>query len=172
MREAVGAASKADIFRWQNKLANDKREVIQAVSTRNQVEIALNALRRRPLEESFTIADSGLPGFGGGAGEGAVNGYIRDPWSFGELREFMVREGKAASPELKQLDRSIEAQQRGLLSTKLAHALPTLAFSFGLDHYLATGGKDSPDLSGLPPSMSGLFGAADDTNWTAAFSLS
>ncbi len=172
VREAIGAASKADIYRWEAKLANDKGAVIKAVSGRNQTEIALNALRRRPQEEPVEIMDAGLPGFDPSGGQSAITGHVKDPWSFRELREFMVQEGLVAAPELKQLDRAIEAQERALLSARLSNVVPTLAFSFSLDHYLATGGKDAPDLSGLPQGMSGLFGSQDDTSWTAAFSLS
>lgn len=170
VRLTAGATGKADIYRWQNKLANDKLAVIKAVAARNQAEIALNALRRRPLEQPFSLAASGNPMSCNCAGGGALRRYVDNPWSFAEMREFMVLQGLKHSPELKQLQRSLEAQRRALLSAKLAYAVPTLGFSFGLDQRLTYSGE-APDLSGLQK-MGLPISASDDTSWTVGLALS
>ncbi len=168
VRQAVGASGLADVYRWEIQLANHKKAVISAVASRNQAEIALNALRRRPLEESFSLA--GLVDLFGSRKAGGLGGTIKNPWSFSMMREFMVREGLKRAPELARMDRAIDAQRRALLSAKLAHVVPTLSFSFGLDHLLATGGA-TPDLSALGP-LAGAFPEADDTSWSAGLLLS
>jgi outer membrane protein TolC len=147
-----------------SRLANDKRAVITAVATRNQAEIALNALRQRPLEEPFTLDESDILGVARGEPSKLLAPYAGDPWAFASMREFMVQEAMKDAPELKRLDNNIEAQKRQLLSTRLDFGLPTLSLSFGLDHFLATSGETA-DASQLPPPFDQLFTTPDRTAW-------
>lgn len=168
VRQSVGSSSMADVHRWETRLANDKRAVINAIAARNQAEIALNALRRRPLEQPFRVPDDALRGKHGWGPGKRIQRYIGNPWDFAVMRRFMVREGLRESPELARLDHSIAAQKRALLSSKLDFFVPSLAFQFNLDHRL----HGSPEAQGLSIPGVGSFPRADETSWTAAFALS
>jgi outer membrane protein TolC len=171
VRQAVGASTAADVYRWEAQLAADKRSVIRAVADRNKAEIALNELRQRPLEEPFTLAEAETPGDSGLQPGQLIAPYARDPWAFASMREFMVQEAMRDSPELKQLDRNIDAQKRFLLSTRLDFGLPTLSLQFGLDHFLATSGEPL-DTSGLPPPFDQMFTQPDKTAWSVGLAAS
>lgn len=81
----------------------------------------------------------------------------------------MVRQALRQAPELAQLDQRIAAQKRLLLSAKLSFVVPTVGFGFSLEHLLAKGGGEPVDPASLGQ-FGALLSAADDTNWTAAFS--
>ncbi|NIX01110.1 MAG: TolC family protein, partial [Phycisphaerae bacterium] len=60
VREAVGSAGPAEVYRWESEIASNRRAVIEANSLRNVAEIQLNRLLHRPAEESFSTREIDL----------------------------------------------------------------------------------------------------------------
>jgi outer membrane protein len=168
VRQSIGTTGLADVYRWEAQLAADKRAVINAIAARNQAEIALNRLRSRPQEEPLQTVEGDLLDYKNQRTGKRLNGYIKNPWTFSTMREFMVREGLKGAPELAQLDRAIAAQERALLSAKLDYFMPTLGFSFGLDHrFWASGETQAIPLGGQTLDL-----AQPETTWSATLALS
>jgi outer membrane protein len=101
-------------------------------------------------------------------GTPSVRDYIGNPYSFRLFRAFMVEEGLAASPELREIDAAIDAQQRVLASARNAYWAPTLALFGDLGYRLAQGGAGSEPGAGLPPGTP----VRDDLDWSVGVSLS
>ena len=161
-REAVGAASRAEVFRWQSRIATDRSIVIGATVQRNLAEIELNRIRNRPLEESFrTITDISGSEFRQPVLD--LIPYINDLDSFDIFRSFMVQEGLRDAPELQAIDSAIEAQLRVLTNKRRNFWLPDVAFQADLSHLFVRGGAGTDGGGSGPISFS-----SPDTTWSFA----
>jgi len=172
-RLAVGFASRAEVYRWEAQIANDRKAVIEASANRNLTEIELNRILNRPLEESFITADPTLNSKSVLAAQKGLFAHLNNPWSFKVFRRFLVKRGVAASPEIKAIDAAIDAQKRLVKSTKRAYYAPTLGLQASLTHIIGRAGASSSGLDfGLPPGMGPSIQVPNDTNWQVGVSLS
>jgi outer membrane protein TolC len=84
-----------------------------------------------------------------------------------------VEEAMRNSPELRQLDRAIQAQERVLLASERAFYVPTFSF-FGEVSYLVGFGEGTESGFEAPPDLPFAlsFPEADDLNWTLGVAIS
>lgn len=167
VREAVGYSGRAEVFRWEREIANNRQGVIAANSSRNLAEIQLNRLLHRPAEESFTTEEKTLETPEGFLGEDRLFKYMENQWYFRTLRGFFVEEGIRNSPEVKQIDANIAAQKRVIANATRSFFLPDLAAFADLSHRFWKDGIGS-EISGSIPG----FTIPEDTDWTIGLSLS
>jgi outer membrane protein TolC len=160
VRRAVGSASPGEVFRWENQIANNRQAVINANALRNLVEIELNRLLDRPLEESFATAETDLADPQLLTNQSRLAPYLANQWSFKVFRGFMAQEALDASPELRALDALAAAQRRALTAADREFYIPKLALQASLDDVLSSGGSGT------------LFPGFEDTRWTLGFALS
>ncbi len=157
LRRSIGTASAGEVYRWENQIANNRQAVINANTVRNLVEIELNRLLDRPLEERFATAEADLDDPQLLTSEERLVPYIDDLRSFRVFRSFMAQEAVDASPEVKALDALAAAQRRALQSADRSFYLPGLALQSSVEGILSTGGAGSDFQGGL---------ASGDVRWT------
>lgn len=168
-REAVGASGKSDVYRWESEAATSRRNVIDADA---QVQVALMAVNRiinRPLEEQFATQEVALDDPALITGEQRLFKYFANARTFSVFRDFMVREGFAASPEMKQLDAAIAAQDRASTSVARSMWLPELGLQASLKNVYARSGAGS---QGLPSTLPLTIPTAPDLTWNVGIQLS
>ena len=105
LRLEVGVANASELYRWQVTLAENQGSVVDARAFVGQTKIELNRVLNRPSERPIAPID--LPVDDAGrtlAPEDPIGKYMKDPWSFEQLRSFMVREGLRNSPEARQIE--------------------------------------------------------------------
>ncbi len=162
LREGVGSASRADVYRWQGEVANSRRDLISAES---QVRVALLDLKRilnRPLDkpvaqQPVTLGDPALL-----AQDSTVLTWFDDPARFAMLSQFLVSEALRISPEVAQVDAAIAAQERQRTAAGRAFWLPTFSLQGGFSNVFDRGGAGSS----TPVFPSGLtFPSAPDLSW-------
>jgi outer membrane protein TolC len=160
VRQAVGVAGPAEVYRWEAEIAASRKAVIAANSLRNLAEIELNRILDRPSEESFTTQEVGLDDPALRISYERLFSYINNPWSFDNVRDFLVEEGLEASPELAQMDALIAAAERVKSSASRAYWSPTLALQGDVSNLFWEdgAGADFPTT-------------ADDTNWSIGVNL-
>jgi len=127
IRQDIGTAGPAEVYRWEAQIASDRQNVISANSQRNLAEIQLNRLLHRPLEENFVLIDIDLSQPHKIMNNLQLTRYMGSQKLFGLLRSYLVEVGLQNSPEISQLNRAIEAQQRALKSSKRSLYTPTIA---------------------------------------------
>lgn len=149
-RRRIGVARASEVIRWENQIAINRRSVIEAGAMRNVAEIALNRLLQRPLEEPFETAEVDLDDPALLANAATVEAYIDNPFAFAIFRDFMAAEALARSPELRQLDAAIAAQERAVLAARRAFWAPTVAAGGDLTAVQTAGGLESVDARDLP----------------------
>ncbi|HET6837501.1 MAG TPA: TolC family protein [Gemmatimonadales bacterium] len=162
LREGVGSASRADIYRWQGEVATARKDLIAAES---QVRLALLELKRllnRPLAaplapRAVTLGDAALL-----SQDSTVLAWLDDPARFSILTEFLVAEALRISPELAQAEASIAAQRRQHTAAGRAFWLPQFSLQGGISNVFGRGGAGS----GVPvvPAPSS-FPIAPDLTW-------
>ena len=172
VREFVGIAGPAELYRWEAEISAARNSVISANSQRNLAEMELNRILHRPLEEPFTTAEAELDDESELIGDVRLFKYIDNRRHFSILRDFYVQQGINASPEIAQIDAAIEAQNRWLKSTWRSYFAPTMALSAELSRlwWEDGAGTESPDIGALMgenPSPK-----ADNNNWNVGLSLS
>ncbi|MBD3257503.1 hypothetical protein GF377_03645 [candidate division GN15 bacterium] len=163
VRQTIGTADQSEVLRWESQIATNRKSVIDANAQRNVAEIQLNRLLRRPMEESFSVAEPSLEDTDLLSADGRVFEYMSNPQSFRLLREFLEQEAVDRSPELAQLDRVIAARRRALTSNRLRYFLPDFSLQGEVVNIF--------DKSGAGSSSSGVgFGIEppDDVNWTVS----
>jgi outer membrane protein TolC len=169
VRVAVGYSSRADLYRWETLIAQNRIDVIKAISARNQAEIQLNRLLHRPEEESFATQEMDLNDPALTSIHGRLDPYVDNPWDFKIFRNFMVQEALANAPELKALDAVIAVQERFLASSKRAFWLPEFALQADVTQELADGGTGA---RGSVSNRSLPFELPDRTDWSIGLSAS
>jgi outer membrane protein len=162
LREGVGSASRADIYRWQGEVANARRDLISAETQVRVAALELKRILNRPLDRSLaqrpvTLGDPALL-----AEDSTMLAWFDDPQRFSRLTEFLVEEALRLSPELERVDASIAAQRRQRTAAGRAFWLPTFSLQGGYTSVFQRGGAGA-DTPALPPSLS--FPVAPDQSW-------
>jgi outer membrane protein len=143
LRERTGAASLADVYRWESELATSRKNVIDADARVQVAGLQLNQVLNRPLEEPFQLEDTRIDDPTLITSEPRLLDYFGNVETFALFRDFMVTEGRAASPELRAVDASLAAQRRIGSAASRAFWLPTLSLQGGLTSTLSRGGAGS-----------------------------
>lgn len=156
VREALGMSGTAEVLRWQGRLSSNRSSVISSNATRNQAELQLNRILNRALEESFLTEEVEIGETGLLIAHARFFGAMKNPWTFKLMRTFMEEEGINSTPELKQLDAAIAAQNRLYISSGRQFWLPTLALHGEVENLLGESGAgtSSPLAGVLPPGVS------------------
>jgi outer membrane protein TolC len=169
VREVVGSAEPAEVYRWESEIASNRKIVLEAKAQRSLAEIELNRLMHRPLEEQIKTMEVGLEDPTFVTSEERLLKYYRNPRAFQIFRAFLVEEALKVSPELAILDAAIAAQQRALRSASSSFWSPTIAFNAGAERFFSRdgAGSDRQFAQSLPFS----FPQIDDTNWSVSVNL-
>ncbi len=170
VRQAVGTASAGEVARWEAQLAAARKAVIDANAERNLVEIELNRILDRPLEEPFRSREVEPENVDLIGNDPQLLPYLGDPDSFDLLRDFLAQEALEGSPELRQLDAVIAAQRRELASSKNAFWVPEVALFASLGTVFAEGGAGAGDFE-IPGASDG-FPQRGDVDWSLGLQLS
>ena len=139
IRVDAGSSNRADVHRWEARIANDRKAMIDASSQRNLAEIDLQRILHRPPEERFSTEEQDLAV----SPQDGLLQFVGDPQSFRLFRAFMIEEAIARAPEIRRFDAAIAAQKRILKSARRALYSPTLAVQANASRRLYKGGVGS-----------------------------
>ncbi len=169
MRRKVGFSGPAEVYRWESQLAQDRKAVIDADTSRSLAEMALNRILQRPAEEAFITTEVGPSDPDLLIGDPRLGSFLENPATFANFRDFMVAEGQATVPELQRIEAAIAAARRVQKAARRSFWVPELTFQAGLTQILNEEGEgtDSPFNGLLPVEVP----EADDTRWNLGINL-
>ena len=152
LKERAGAGGLSDVYRWQAELAQSRSRVLDADARVQVAALELNSALNRPLEESFHTEDATTDDPALVTSEPRLLDYFGNPATFAVFRDFMVREGIVASPEVQALDAQIAAQRRVGTAARRSFFLPTVTLQGGLSDVFSRGGAgaEPPQFGTLP----------------------
>ena len=172
VRRRIGVARAAEVVRWENQIANNRRTVITVFAQRKQAEIALNRVLHRPLEERFRTEEPALDDPQLITNFATIFPYIDNPRYFEIFRNFLVQEGLATSPELRLVEAQIQAQERTVRSTKRAFWSPTVSLRGNVTGVERDGAGDSAPRVTIPGGPTVAFPEDDEWNWEVGITAS
>lgn len=170
VREMVGSAGPAEVFRWESEIASNRIAVINANAQRNLTEIDLNRLLHRPAEESFETQEIDLEDPFLITSYGRIFKYIENKQTFKIFRQFLVEESFRNSPELAALDAAIDVQERVLRSATNSFWSPTIALQGQLTNVFLREGEGTESFS--IPELGFTTLKPKDLSWNVGLNLS
>jgi outer membrane protein TolC len=157
-RIAAGWSSEREVLRWENQLAKNDADVIDARAQVLVNRFALNRVRNLSAETPIDPLPAGIEEYGFVYAREGITRAIEEPESDRRLRDLLVAIGLARSPELAQIDAAIAASERLLAANKRAFWVPSLSAAAGIDHLAASSsGSGAADF--------------DETEWGAGATL-
>ncbi len=144
VRMNVGIANASEVYRWEITLAENQNAVVDARTSVSQAKIELNRVLNRRSEQPVNPVD--LPTDDAGHPEqpdDPIGAYLADPWSFRQVRDFMVDEGLHNSPEAREIEQRRRAQERVREGRARQLWLPDTFVEGGVVHDFWRDGKGS-----------------------------
>ena len=154
IKVSTGAAGPDEVYRWESKFANDRRQVLYKESeTMNAME-ALNRILHRPLDETFLPEETSLKDPLFIAGDKFYFELMEHPLRLRKFKKFAAKEAMKFRPEIHFFDSAIKAKERLKVAAKREIWLPTLSVDWNVDHYLSQDGSGTRSHAPI-----------DDTDW-------
>jgi len=169
-RLALGAAGPDEVYRFENEIAVNRRNVIDASASRSQAEIALNRILNRPLEEPFETREASLDDPEIILSFERLRPYVSRIDAFTVFRDFMVQQAIEASPELRRLRSAIAARKRMLLAARRSYYVPEIAAQAEIAGNGRFGVGADPNALPLPPGL--RLPVPGNLDWIIGFSAS
>lgn len=155
VRESIGISGRADVLRWESQIASDRQNLIAAEASRRAAITALNQTLNRSLNLDFKSSEDDLAESIAIFEGPRFRTFIDNAAVWETFQDFQVMEALANSPELKEVDRLLDAQASEVTAAQRRYYLPELSLAAGGGSVLSRSGAGS-DLSGT-----GL----DDESW-------
>jgi len=146
-KQDIGIGNQSDIYRWESKIANDKKDVLFTHALIQKTQFTLNALLNLPQKlplnfEKITMED---PVFL--THDKKIRDYFENPAGFAIFEGFLVEEGRANSPRIKQFDDLAEAKEIVYESSDAALYSPEVYFQAGLRYKFLDNEPDAPPFT-------------------------
>lgn len=130
-KQDIGIGNQSDIYRWQSKIANDKKDVLFTHALIQQTQFTLNALLNLPQKlplnfEKVTMED---PVFL--THDKKIRDYFENPADFAIFEGFLVKTGHDNSPKLHQFDALAKAKKLVSEASDAALYTPDVMFQAG-----------------------------------------
>jgi outer membrane protein len=164
LRLRVGAASNADVYRWESEVANVTQALIEAQSNLLLSKFKLNSQLNGILPEMFDIKDARIEDDVFSEFSSSTFGkFVQRPNDLRLITQFLIAEALRIHPSKRQLLANLDVVERQLTMRKRAYYLPTLALQGQRDETLWRGGKASDPLPGQ---------SFNNSSWNVALNLS
>lgn len=165
VRVSVGAAGPEEVYRWESELANRLQEVLAAESSLFDTRSEMNRIMGRPLTEAFAPAEAGVKDPLPMVTDHRIFTYFETPRKIRVLRDFLMAEAQARSPELRAIEAQLAARKRMLVSAKREFWLPTVELKGSVTEMFDKSGDGSAFPAGAPD-------VPDDTSWAVGVAAS
>ena len=131
-KQDIGIGNQSDIYRWESKIANDKKDVLFTHALIQKTQFSLNALLNLPQKlplnfEKVTMED---PVFL--THDKKIRDYFENPAGFAVFEEFLVKEGRQNSPQLHQFHELFKAKELISEATSASLYSPEVYFQAGV----------------------------------------
>ncbi len=143
-KQDIGIGNQSDIYRWESKIANDKKDVLFTHALIQKTQFTLNALLNLPQKlplnlEKITMED---PVFL--THDKKIRDYFENPAGFAIFEEFLVVEGRENSPQLRQFEDLAKAKKFISEATAASLYSPEVYFQAGARYKFLDNEPDAP----------------------------
>ncbi|MEM9338056.1 MAG: TolC family protein [Bacteroidota bacterium] len=155
---SLGQSGPSDLYRWQGEIATAKANLLNATASRRQAEIFLNQILNRPIDEEFNTEEIDLEDSRLLINNESIDGLVSTPKSFYQFADFQVERAMRVTPDLKQVDYNVQAQERSVLFNDRNRYLPAVSLGGNYNYEFYRSGAGSEFNTALGP-------APNDWNW-------
>ena len=164
IRLRVGAASNADVYRWESELANSSQAVIEAHVALLSGKFKLNSQLNEALPETFDIKDARIEDdVFSDFSSSAFGRFVQRPNDLKKITLFLVNEAQRTHPSKKQLLANLDVVERQMTMFRRSYYLPTLALQGQMDEVFRRGGNGSVPVPGR---------SFNNASWSVGLNLS
>ncbi len=151
VRVNVGAATNAEVYRWESEVARAKQNAINAQTGVLATKLRLNTFLANSLEQEFDIDDVTIDDtFYQELSKSPISELVRTPADLAIASEFLVQEALAINPNKNFLLANIRQAERQRLQNQRLFYIPEVALTAQAGRILGRGGEASvepPDIS-------------------------
>ncbi len=163
VRQRVGQAGMEEVYRWESRIAQSRRQLVNAQAQLQAARVTLNTMLNRPAEtpllpEALEFDSSPLL-----SASEPFRRALSNPKELFGLMRFLVIEGLGRTPELKAVDAQVEAVERRVSAQKRSYMIPTIGVDGVFNHRFYRAGDGT-----LPVSIPGL--SPDPFDWQVGVS--
>ncbi len=150
-KQDIGIGNQSDIYRWESKIANNKKDVLFTHAMIQKTQFTLNALLNLPQQlplnfEKVTMED---PVFL--THDKKIRDYFENPAGFSVFEGFLVKTGRENSPKLHQFDALEKAKELVAEASAAALYSPNVFFQAGVRYKFMDNETTKP--SGFTPNL-------------------
>ena len=161
LRESVGFSRLSDVYRWENKLATDRKSFDETYAQYLQLQNKLNQILNLSQNVQYNFEEIDIDSCHFLIDGKQIFDFIETPKSLADYRNYSVENGVANAFEIKQLVSSLKSLQRLVVNKKRNLWIPEVAFRGQVNEALSQSGEGGQLLIGK-----------DDTSWNTALMLS
>ena len=141
----IGSISLADVHGLESQLAVNKSALYDAQTGIEQAKIRFNQLLNKPLDEDIALEEVGMGEALTFFVDPRIGETINNGYDISRFANFLIDYTLKHSPDIQQLEWSIKAQERSLLSNKRSLYMPQIAAQGSLDKTFGRYGTRIPD---------------------------
>jgi len=162
---SLGQSGPSDLYRWQGEIAIAKANLLNAVAVKRRAEIFLNQILNRPIDEEFNTKEVDLLDARLIINNETTNGIISNPKTFYQFADFQVDRAKRITPDLKQVNYNVQAQERTVLFNDRNRYLPSVSLGGNYNYEFYRNGAGSEFNPAFGPAL-------NDWNWNLQLGVS
>ena len=167
MRLHAGTAGPEEVYRWEAKIANNRRDLIAAFSQAHNAKVQLSINLNRPANSDIEVADLDITDKGLLTASQTFRNLLSNTAGAQELSDFLTKEGLKRAPELKNVQAEIDSIVTLKDATNRSKWLPSFGAQAWLNQRIWKGGAGT-----TPPDPSSGIPNPDNTDWSLAVTAS
>ncbi|MFY0601599.1 MAG: TolC family protein [Cyclobacteriaceae bacterium] len=149
-KASIGAASKADVYRWESEVANAKQALVRAETAVSSAKLQLNTFLTNVLEDEFDIEDVTIDDeVYTSLRDDPVSKLVNGPRDFKRVSDFMVMESLQSNPNKLFLLENLKTAERLKLQNSRLLYTPVVALQAQGGRTLYRGGQGSEAPQGF-----------------------
>ncbi len=173
-RYKAGYSSPSDVFRLESESANAYASLLDSLSRLGKARLHLNQVLNLELEADTVVEDIHLDGSTFFITDPKIRSELKidNPKSFKKVRDFIVKKGLVASPELKAINEQILVQEALYASAKKSYWSPNVFVNGKIGNTFSRSGEGSDfNAASLPGNLGDLVNEPEDTAWALSLNI-
>jgi len=127
IRTSIGFSGRADVLRWDTQIARDRRNLIDAETSRHQAEDRLNQVLNRPQNKRIRPTEASVNRTLAFFTQGQFLALIDNEQTWQAMQDFVVERGIETSPEIRSAGYVVSAGERQVTAARRRFWVPDIA---------------------------------------------
>lgn len=167
-RQNIGIGNASDIYRWQTKIAGEKKSVLFTHANLQQAKHNLNALLNLPQDLPLNFDEIDMNNKVFMTSNETMKDFFLDQTKFAKFQSFLVQTAKKNMPNIHQYDALESARNLIVESNNAAFYMPTISVEGGVKYHFVDASNEARDSD---PLRYGDLPYSDNMDWNIGIFL-